>query len=67
VQAALVGQGFEQVMDDRRMKLEAQTGIVYLLSDSGRRETGIMVEAIQGLDGVEKVMVFPEQREAGSR
>jgi len=67
VQAALVGQGFTQVMDGRRMKLEAQNGVVYLLSNLRRRETGVMAEAAQRLDRVEKVMVYPEQREVDSR
>ena len=67
VQAALVGQGFEQAMDARRLRFGAQNGIVYMLRSEGIREIELMVEAARRLDGVEKVLVYPEQGKGGVR
>lgn len=67
VQAALVGQGFEQAIDDRHMKLDAQNGVVFLLGSPGTRETERMVEAAGRLDGVERVVVYPEKQTPDSR
>ena len=67
VQAALVGQGFEQAIDGRRMKLDAQNGVVFLLGSAETREKRLMVEAARRLDGVEKVVVYPETPESDSR
>ena len=57
----------QQAIDGRRMKLDAQNGVVFLLGSPGNQETGLMVEAARRLDGVEKVVVYPEKRESDSR
>ncbi len=67
VTAALVGRGFEQAMDARRLRFDAQNGIVYILRSAGMREIERMAEAARGLDGVEQVLVYPEQGKGGSR
>ena len=67
VQAALVDQGFEQAMDDRRLRFGAQNGIVYVLRSEGFPDIELMVEAARRLEGVVKVLVYPEQGKGGAR
>ncbi len=62
-QADLVDRGFEQAMDTRRLKLDAQDGIVYILGSPELRETGRMGEVVRRLNGVEKVVIYPEPQD----
>ena len=67
VQAGLVEQGFEQAMNTRRLKLDAQDGVVYMLGSPGVRETRVMAEAARRLEGVERVVIYPEPQTADIR